>query len=168
MRRVTIALIFLLVVAALAQQPATKSKDAKAASAKTEVRHTYTQQQMQWGPPPPFVPPGAQMTVLEGDPGASTGSFTIRVKTPDGYVVPPHWHPKRENVTVVSGAMRLGMGDKMDESKMTSLPAGSFAYLDPDMHHYVKMKGETVVQIHGPSPLAFNYVNPNDDPSKKK
>ena len=108
------------------------------------------------------------MTVLEGDPGASIGDFTVRVKTPDGYVVPPHWHPARENVTVISGTMRLGMGDKIEESKMTSLAAGGFAYLDPNMHHYVKMKGATVVQIHGASPLQFNYVNPNDDPRNKK
>ncbi len=166
MRRVLISLLTLLTLAAMAQQ--TKSKDSKASSAKTEQRHMYTKSQIKWGPPPPFVPPGAQMTVLEGDPGASSGSFTIRVKAPDGYVIPPHWHPKRENVTILSGSMSLGMGDKMDESKMTPLGAGSFVYLDPDMHHYVKTKGETVVQIHGPSPLAFNYVNPNDDPSKKK
>jgi hypothetical protein len=28
--------------------------------------------------------------------------------------------------------------------------------------------GETVVQIHGMSPVKFNYVDPKDDPSKKK
>jgi hypothetical protein len=28
--------------------------------------------------------------------------------------------------------------------------------------------GEVVVQVHGISPLQFNYVNPSDDPSKKK
>jgi len=28
--------------------------------------------------------------------------------------------------------------------------------------------GETIIQIHGMSPLQINYVNPNDDPSKKK
>jgi quercetin dioxygenase-like cupin family protein len=167
MRRLSIILILILAVAAVGQQAAKKSKE-KSQPAKTEARHVYTQPQMQWGPAPPFVPPGAQLTVLEGDPGASSGAFTVRVKTPDGYVVPPHWHPARENVTVISGTMRLGMGDKFDESKMTSLPAGSFAYLDPNMHHYVKMKGATVVQIHGPSPLQFNYINPKDDPSKKK
>lgn len=36
------------------------------------------------------------------------------------------------------------------------------------MHRHVKTKGETVVQIHGASPLQFNYVNPSDDPSKKE
>ena len=51
---------------------------------------------------------------------------------------------------------------------MKPFPAGSFAYLDPSMHHYVKMQGETVVQIHGAAPLAFTYINPSDDPRNKK
>ena len=169
MRRWSISVVLVLALAAMAQQATTKkSTDAKPRTAKAEARHAYTPRQIQWGPAPPFIPPGAQLAVLEGDPGGNSGDYTVRVKAPDGYVVPRHWHPKRENVTVVSGAMALGMGDKFDEKKMTMLPAGSFGYLDPDMHHYVKMKGETVVQIHGASPLAFNYVNPSDDPSKKK
>jgi hypothetical protein len=59
------------------------------------------------------------------------------------------------------------MGDKFDESKMMTFPAGSFAYLDPEMHHYAMASGEAIVQVHGMSPLQFNYVNPGDDPSKK-
>src|SRR5438552_18414340 len=133
MRRITTSLILVLSIAAVAQQ-ATK-KDAKPASAKTEAGHVYPQSRIQWGPAPPFVPPGAQLTVLEGDPGASSGTYTVRVKTPAGYVVPPHYHPKRENVTVISGAMKLGMGDKIEETRMTTLSAGSFAYLDPSMPH---------------------------------
>jgi hypothetical protein len=34
------------------------------------------------------------------------------------------------------------------------------------MHHYAMASGEVVVQVHGMSPLQFNYVNPADDPSK--
>jgi hypothetical protein len=86
---------------------------------------------------------------------------------PNGYKISPHWHPHRENVTVISGNLKVGMGDKFDESKMTPFGAGSFAYLDPDMHHYVMANGEVVVQVHGMSPAQFNYVNPSDDPSKK-
>ena len=168
MKRISITLLLVLAIAAVAQQAAKSKEPAKSQPAKTEARHVYTQPQMQWGPAPPFIPAGAQLTVLEGDPGAASGDFTVRVKTPDGYVVAPHWHPKRENVTVISGTMRIGMGDKIEESKMTSLAPGGFAYLDPDMHHYVKMNGPTVVQIHGASPLLFNYINPSDDPSKKK
>jgi hypothetical protein len=36
------------------------------------------------------------------------------------------------------------------------------------MHHYAAAKGETVIQVHGVGPFVVNYVNPADDPSKKK
>ncbi len=98
----------------------------------------------------------------------STGDYTVRLKMPDGYRIEPHWHPLRENVTVISGTFKVGMGDQFDKSKMGDFPAGSFAYLDPDMHHYAMASGEVVVQVHGKAPLQFNYVNPNDDPSRKK
>lgn len=123
---------------------------------------------IQYGPAPAFIPAGAQLAVLEGDPTASTGDFTIRLKMPDGYIIPPHWHPHRENVTVISGTFKVGMGDNFDQSKMASFGPGSFAYLDPDMHHYAMASGEVVVQVHGMSPVQFNYVNAKDDPSQKK
>jgi len=130
-------------------------------------QNTFTPNQINWGPPPPFVAAGAQLAVLEGNPMGNSGDFTIRLKMPAGYKIAPHWHPKRENVTVISGSFKVGMGDKFDESRMGVFPAGSFAYLDPDMHHYAMAVGETVVQVHGMSPLQFNYVNAADDPSKK-
>jgi len=48
-----------------------------------------------------------------------------------------------------------------------TFPAGSFAFLDPEMHHYAMASREVIVLVHGMSPLEFNYVNPADDPSKK-
>jgi quercetin dioxygenase-like cupin family protein len=131
-------------------------------------QNAFTPDKIEYGPAPTFIPAGAQLAVLEGDPTASTGDFTVRLKMPDGYRIPPHWHPKRENVTVISGNFRVGMGDSFDESKMMTFGPGSFAYLDPSMHHYGMAHGETIVQIHGMSPLQINYVNANDDPSKKK
>jgi hypothetical protein len=131
-------------------------------------KHTFTPDAVPFGPAPPFMASGAQLAVLEGNPGAPSGDYTVRLKMPDGYRIAPHWHPQRENVTVISGTFKVGMGDHFDESKMGPFPAGSFAYLDPDMHHYAMASGETVVQVHGSAPLKFNYVNPNDDPSRKK
>ncbi len=130
-------------------------------------QNAFTPDQVKFGPAPPSMPPGAQMAVLEGDPMASSGDYTIRLKMPAGYKVAPHWHPKRENVSVLSGTLKVGMGDKFDPERMMSFPAGSFAYLDPDMHHYAMADGETVLQIHGMSPVQINYVNPADDPSKR-
>lgn len=133
----------------------------------TPSQNAFTPDEVKYGPAPNFLNPGAQLAVLEGDPTAPTGDFTVRLKMPPGYKISPHWHPHRENVTVISGNLKVGMGDKFDESKMTTFPAGSFAFMDPDMHHSVMANGEVVVQVHGMSPLQINYVNPSDDPSKK-
>ena len=138
-----------------------------AAHPAADEKTAFTPHTIQWGPPPPFIAPGAQLAVLEGNPGASSGDYTVRVKMPDGYKFAPHWHPQRENVTVISGTFMLGMGDVFDKGKMATFPAGSFAYLDPDMHHYAMAVGEAIVQVHGKAPLQFSYVNPADDPSKK-
>ena len=122
---------------------------------------------IKWGPPPAVFPAGAKFAVVDGDPAAK-GLATVRFMMPAGYLIAPHWHPQRENVTVLSGTFKVGMGDRFDESTMASFPAGSFAYLDPDMHHYAMTAGEVVVQVHGTAPLQFNYVNPSDDPSRNK
>jgi len=132
------------------------------------AQNAFTPDQVKFGPVPPFIPPGAQLAVLEGDPMASSGDYTIRLKMPDGYKIAPHTHPLRENVTVISGTLKVGMGDQFDASKMMSFGAGSFAYLDPSVHHYAGASGETVIQIHGQSPVTFNYINPADDPTPKK
>lgn len=60
------------------------------------------------------------------------------------------------------------MGDQFDENKMGVFLAGSFADPDPDVHHFAMASGEVVVQVHGMAVLQFNYVNPNEDPSRKE
>ncbi len=131
-------------------------------------QNAFSPDQIKFGPVPPALPAGAQLAVLEGDPMGPSGDYTIRLKMPDGYRIAPHWHPKRENVTIVSGSFKVGMGDSFDASKMDVFPAGSFAYLDPSMHHYGMAVGETVVQVHGEAPFQINYVSPSDDPRMKK
>ncbi len=158
---------FYLAVAALGLVGLTGLVLTLGAQTASSEKHAFTPDAIPYGPPPPFLAPGAQLAVIEGNPGAASGDYTVRLKMPDGYRIAPHWHPLRENVTVLSGTFKVGMGDHVDESKMALFPAGSFAYLDPDMHHYAMASGEVVVQVHGKSPLQFNYVNPSDDPSKK-
>jgi uncharacterized RmlC-like cupin family protein len=168
MKNYLLASIVLLCCFAVAQDNAKPaSKMAAKPAAKPAPRNAFTPDQIPYGPPPAFLAPGALLAVLEGNPMGATGDYTVRLKIPDGYKIAPHWHPKRENVTVISGTLKVGMGDKFDESKMMTFPATSFAYLDPSMHHYAMSSGETVLQIHGTAPLKFNYIDPSDDPSKK-
>ncbi len=129
-------------------------------------KNAFTPETIPWGRRRPLCP-GRATRCIEGNPAASSGDFTVRLKMPDGYRIASHWHPQRENVTVISGTFKVGMGDTFDKDKMGTFPAGSFAYLDPDMHHYAMASGEVIVQVHGSAPLQFNYVNRDDDPSKK-
>ena len=122
--------------------------------------------QVKFAAGPPGLPAGAQFAVLDGDP-SKPGGFSIRVKVPDGYVVPPHWHPTTENLVILSGSLMMGVGDKIDEASMHALAAGAYAKMPGKTHHYVRAKGETTFQVYGTGPFAITYVNPKDDPRKK-
>ena len=122
---------------------------------------------MKWGPAPPVLPAGAKLAVLQGDPGKS-GEYTIRLSGPDGYKVPPHWHPTTENVTVISGIFHVGAGDDIDTSKADAVTAGGFVSLPAHMHHYAWLEGPTVVQVHGMGPFKLTYIHASDDPMKGK
>jgi len=94
--------------------------------ATTHAKHVITNpDQVKFGPPPPFLPRGAEIAVLSGDPSKAGGSYTIRAKMPDGYKIPAHWHPTDENVSVVQGTFFIGMGSKWDEAAGQEMPAGS-------------------------------------------
>jgi uncharacterized protein DUF4437 len=119
--------------------------------------------QATWGPAPAVLPPGAKLAVLEGDPTAP-GPYTMRLRMPDHYRIPPHFHPSTEHVTVVQGTFKVGMGEKFDATAMTTLPVGTFAALEPGVRHFAEAEGETILQLHGDGPWSLTYVTPADDP----
>ena len=121
---------------------------------------------LKWGDPPPSLPAGAKLAVVQGDP-SQPGPFVVRLQVPAGYKIAPHWHPGVENVTVLAGTVALGMGETFDESKMTTASVGAYASLPAEMRHYFMAKTAASIQVHGQGPLVVNYVNPADDPSKQ-
>jgi len=130
--------LFAVVLCCLAvAQDSTKSTSKQAAakpaskSAPAAKKNAFTPDQIVYGPAPAFLQPGASLAVLEGNPMGATGDYTVRLKVPDGYKIAPHWHPKRENVTVISGTLKVGMGDKFDESKMIAFPPAALHILIP-------------------------------------
>jgi quercetin dioxygenase-like cupin family protein len=120
-----------------------------------------------WSPAPASLPAGAKVAVLDGNP-KEKGPFTMRISLPDGYRIPPHHHPAVERVTVIDGEFQVGMGDKFDEAALKSMPAGAFISMKPGTRHFVRAKGETVVQVNASGPWKLVYVNPADDPRKGK
>lgn len=120
---------------------------------------------LKWGPVPAFLPPGAQIAVLDGDP-AQTVRVTLRLKMPAGYRIPAHWHPTQEDVTVLSGSLYVGMGDALSKTGATRLDPGGFMALPARMNHYVWTDQSTTVQVHLQGPFAITYVDPANDPRR--
>ena len=141
---------------------------ASAATAQTADAHKIVSpQDIKWGPAPASLPSGAELAVLYGDP-SKEGEFAMRLKGAKGYHIAPHTHPKPEIVTVISGTVRLGMGETADHGKAQQLPVTSFFALSPGLAHYIFFDEDTVVQINTSGPWGLNYVNPKDDPRKSQ
>jgi len=118
---------------------------------------------VQWAPAPPFLPAGAQISVLEGNP-SEKGPVTLRLKFPANYNIAAHWHSMAEAVTVVSGTFNIGMGDKLDRQASQALTPGGFVLLPANMRHFAWTAVPTVVQINLQGPFDIFYVNPADNP----
>jgi quercetin dioxygenase-like cupin family protein len=125
--------------------------------------HSAAEPEFKWGPAPAVFPPGAEMAVLQGDP-SGTSQFTVRLRFPDRYKIAPHTHPTDENVTVISGTFRVGMGKTFEENGMMKLTAGGFVTAPANGAHFAIAQGPTVVQVHAMGPFAMTYVNPADTP----
>ena len=126
---------------------------------------TYNVNDLKWGEAPADLPKGAQLSVLLGDP-TRTGEYTLRLKVPAGYKIPPHWHTQPEQLTVISGAFTLHMGDTM-KSDPHKLTAGAYHFLPAKMHHAAETTAETVIQVNGMGPFDIHYLNPTDNPNPK-
>jgi quercetin dioxygenase-like cupin family protein len=112
------------------------------------------------------LPKGAQVAVMIGDPTKSE-MIATRVKFPTNYFAPPHTHPFAESITVISGSLGHGMGDKVDKASEMLKP-GTFIAVPAKHPHYVWTgPEETIIQVQYIGPSGLDYVNPADDPRKK-
>jgi quercetin dioxygenase-like cupin family protein len=135
----------------------------------TPAHHASTHQShgLSWGAAPAVFPKGAKMAVVRGDP-SKAGMFTVELSFPNGYKIPPHFHPTEETVVVKKGTFLVGMGDSLDLSKARTMKPGAKGSLPANQHHYAAAKGATVVSVTSMGPFAMTYVNPADNPEKKE
>lgn len=120
---------------------------------------------IKWRPAPSFLPAGAKMAVIAGDP-SKEGIYVLRLDMPKNYKIPAHNHPTSEYVTIISGDFNIGMGDNLDKTKGVHLTTGGFGVAPAHMNHYAWTTSRTIVQVHGEGPFAITYVNKADDPNK--
>src|SRR4029077_5110120 len=108
-----------------------------------------------------------EIAVLQGD-LSKPELFTFRLKMPKGYVVAPHTHGTELHVTVISGEFSAGMGDTVDLAAAPIMKAGDFVTVPANHHHFDAARSAAIVQIYGMGPFTLTYINPTDDPQRKR
>ena len=117
---------------------------------------------LQWSVPP-VLPPGALIAVVRGDP-TQPGEFTLLVRMPNGYRIPPHSHPSLEHVEVMEGTLLVGTGDVLDPKRTRALVAGDSATAPTDVPHFSIARGPTVVSATFMGPYTITYLRAEDAP----
>ncbi|HEV8196728.1 MAG TPA: cupin domain-containing protein [Gemmatimonadales bacterium] len=125
------------------------------------------QKPLVWNDAPAVFPKGAKMAVVSGDP-SQAAMFTIQLKMPAGYTIAPHFHPTDEAVVVKQGTFLVGMGDKVDIKATKAMKVGDKGSIPANEHHYARAQTATTVEVTAMGPFVLTYVNPADDPQKKK
>ena len=157
----------LFIIAAVATASLVFGAEKKETTSAATEHKMFDAATIEWGDAPPALPAGVKFAVLAGDPGKK-GIFTVRLRMPAGYKIPPHTHPTAELITVISGTLHLGTGEKFDESAGHAMAPGSFMAMPANAKHFAWTTEETVVQVHGEGPFQVVYVDPADDPRKAK
>lgn len=111
---------------------------------------------------------GTQTVVLKGDP-TKPGLYTMLLRVGPNTKIEAHAHPDDRVATVISGTWHFGYGATFDESRLKVLPAGSVYTEPPNSNHFAMTRGEGVtIQITGTGPSGTVYVDPSNDPNRKK
>jgi quercetin dioxygenase-like cupin family protein len=107
------------------------------------------------------TPGGAQRVNLVGD-EQKPGMYVYRIRFPANFKVLPHFHPDERVITVLSGTMYVGYGERFDENTMKALPAGSI-WTEPvkQPHFGWARDGEVVIQVIGSNgPSGVTRIEP--------
>ena len=127
---------------------------------------------MPWGPGPGSVPFPCEMAVLEGSP-KEPGLFTIRIRTTEPWVMPPHTHPRAERVTVLSGTIHVGFGEEVDRAASQTFTTGDYYVNAPFATHFVwadgRSRSRSRVWGRGRSTRSRNsYGSPRSDSMRQR
>jgi quercetin dioxygenase-like cupin family protein len=116
----------------------------------------------------PALPKGGQVAILVGNPTKAGSVVVQRTKLPANYKIPPHTHPYAETVTLISGSLGFGVGEKFDTAKGEVVKPGALQAMPARHAHYLWTGNEeAIIQVQFVGPAAIDYVDPADDPRKK-
>jgi quercetin dioxygenase-like cupin family protein len=114
---------------------------------------------------PTTLPTSALVAVVSGDPTAP-GESTFLISMPNGYRIPPHFHPSDTHVEVREGTLLVGMGDKLDPKRARALAPGDSATTPAGIHHFWIARGPTVVFLEFIGPFTITYLRAEEAPRR--
>ena len=110
-----------------------------------------------WQPVQQFI--GWEMAPIVGNPQTPGAYYAYLLKAPAGGKAPPHFHKMTENVTVLSGTVLFGLGDKIDMAKANAFGPGTVASIPAGVHHYAVAKTAIVIEVSGIGPDTTTFVH---------
>ena len=91
-----------------------------------------------------IYPDGTKWSVLEGDKDASGRAFTYAFSIPAGYWE-HHSHNQDARVAIVSGALKVAIGPKLDKDGAKAYPVGSFLLVPANVQHTMGADVDTII-----------------------
>jgi hypothetical protein len=87
--------------------------------------------------------------------------FVTRVRLSAGWKEMPHWHfDEVRTVTILSGTLYFGAGEKWDGSKFKAYPAGTFYSEASKVPHYTWAKdGDVTILVAGVGPSGTTFID---------
>ena len=117
------------------------------------VVHTQSDQSLQWGPCPDFMPDGCQIAILHGDPAKKNTDLFFKV--PANTDIPNHSHTSVERMVLVSGEMEV----TYEGEETQKIKTGNYAFGPAKKPHTAKCgdAGPCVLFIAFEEPLDAFY-----------
>jgi quercetin dioxygenase-like cupin family protein len=110
----------------------------------------------------PFIvdlgPMGVDGEVVSGDPHKPGGIYVIHIRELPGMIVPPHFHPEDEHVTIVQGKWELAHGETFDRSKLRPLAVGAYSFMPRQMPHFAYSEDGAILQVFGVGPFKQTFL----------
>ena len=118
---------------------------------------TYPLEPGAWHAAPPGLPAGGTFAVISGDP-FEPGPFTMRVRLPPGYALPPYRRASDEQFFVLRGTIDVGAVSVSGAATTRTLTSGSYLSLPANEIHFANTRDGAVVQIVGEGPFRWTGV----------
>jgi quercetin dioxygenase-like cupin family protein len=122
-----------------------------------QVQHVVRAGDIQWNDCPPHLPDLCEVTVLAGDP-QSADMFTVRFRLSEGFLMPPHTHPKDERVTVIEGLVSVAFGPEGSRENAKQFGPGDYYVNARNAIHTVWADSNSIVQITGIGPWEAHFI----------